>query len=439
MRSSILVIFFLLFPRLIFSQTAGDQPPQTLTLEQAVKLALERNLNLTNSQIRIESAIARTYSNFGTFLPTLSTNAGYNRRLTDGTQFFQGVPIGTSPADNYSLGANLNYTIFDGFARSANYNTAQIEEKIAVKGLERTKQEIAHQARIAFLNAVRNEQIIETYKNNLDLANERLSQVKILVEAGVSESTTILQQELEVVNTELSIEQAQTDAEVSKATLAVILNYEPNIKFQLLTQDIAKNVDSVELFENRKQLGSLSEMIKKQSERPDLVGTKLKIQTNDLAVISAKSARFPTLGAGVNWSWSKNGSNDGSHYAALAINAQYNIFDGFRRDEQEQTANFQKKINEIDLRNLELRSRSELQQAVVRFEGVERQLYVAKKAIMVAKVNREAADEKYKAGASNYTDFLIANNQFQNAQINLLNTVFSYRSSLIEVKFQIGE
>lgn len=67
MRSSILVIFFLLFPRLIFSQTAGDQPPQTLTLEQAVKLALERNLNLTNSQIRIESAIARTYSNFGTF------------------------------------------------------------------------------------------------------------------------------------------------------------------------------------------------------------------------------------------------------------------------------------------------------------------------------------------------------------------------------------
>lgn len=248
-----------------------------------------------------------------------------------------------------------------------------------------------------------------------------------------------MQQELEVVNTELSIEQAQTDAEVSKATLAVILNYEPNIKFQLLTQDIAKNVDSVELFENRKQLGSLSEMIKKQSERPDLVGTKLKLQTNDLAVISAKSARFPTLGAGVNWSWSKNGSNDGSHYAALAINAQYNIFDGFRRDEQEQTANFQKKINEIDLRNLELRSRSELQQAVVRFEGVERQLYVAKKAIMVAKVNREAADEKYKAGASNYTDFLIANNQFQNAQINLLNTVFSYRSSLIEVKFQIGE
>lgn len=91
------------------------------------------------------------------------------------------------------------------------------------------------------------------------------------------------------------------------------------------------------------------------------------------------------------------------------------------------------------MRNLELRSRSELQQAVVRFEGVERQLYVAKKAIMVAKVNREAADEKYKAGASNYTDFLIANNQFQNAQINLLNTVFSYRSSLIEVKFQIGE
>lgn len=418
---------------------SGGNPLMGLTLEQAVKLALERNQQITQQQIRAEGAAVRTYSIFGTFLPTFSTNAGYNRRLTSGTQYYQGVPIGTSPADNYSIGANINYTIFDGFARSANYNTAQIEEKIIKQNWERTKQDVAHQARIAFVNALRYEQIIETQKNNLELANERLAQIKILVEAGISEQNSILQQELEVVNSEFAIEQAQTDANIAKASLAMIMNYEPNSSIQILAQDNAKTVDSSELVANRANLGSLQDLLKKQNERADLAAARLRLQTNDLAIVSARSARYPTLGAGLNWSWSKNGSLEASNYAALGINAQYNIFDGFRRNEQEANATFQQKVNEIELRTLELKARSDLQQAYLRLEGVERQMVVAQKAVKVALANRTAADDKYKAGATNYTDYLIASNQLMNAQINLLNVVFSYRAAFWEVKYQVGE
>ena len=77
--------------------------------------------------------------------------------------------------------------------------------------------------------------------------------------------------------------------------------------------------------------------------------------------------------------------------------------------------------------------------AIARLDGAERQLLAANKSVQASRQSRIAADERYKVGVGNYSDYLLANAQYLNAQINNVNAVFNYRLALYEVRYQLGQ
>jgi outer membrane protein TolC len=66
-------------------------------------------------------------------------------------------------------------------------------------------------------------------------------------------------------------------------------------------------------------------------------------------------------------------------------------------------------------------------------------LHFAEKAVVAARQNRYAANERYKLGAGGYSDYLLANSQYLTAQINQVNAVFQYRLALYEIRYLVGE
>lgn len=61
------------------TQLAAQTPgiPTTITIDQAVRIALDRNLGIERARLSVESAGARVTSAFGSFLPTVNLSAGY--------------------------------------------------------------------------------------------------------------------------------------------------------------------------------------------------------------------------------------------------------------------------------------------------------------------------------------------------------------------------
>lgn len=417
-------------------------PPRTLTIEQAVQMALDQNLSVTLSQSRVSTASARVQGAFGTFLPQIDVNAGYTKQLSDDPSIIvQGVRIPISrPDDNYSANAGASLILFDGFSRTANYSSARSEFDAALQTLERTRQDVAYQTRAAFLNTLRAEQLIEIRQSDLELTNERLAQNRQLVDAGAAQIGVVYSQEAEVANAELGLEQARTDALVTRHTLQLLLNYDPVATVQLSSEGLANSLTEAEIGTSRSRLGTFDEMLQRQvSNRSDMRAARLRVEAASSAVTAARAGYYPTISTSLGWNWQKAGAEEGSANTQFGLNFQFTPFDGFRTNEQVELAEAQRQSVEIEYRRLELDARSQLRQSVARLDGAERQLRAAEKAVAAARQNRYAADERFRLGAGSYSDYLLANAQYLTSQINQVNAVFNYRLANYEVQYQTGE
>jgi outer membrane protein len=425
------------------AQTPG-LPQHALTIDEVVAIALERNLQISSSQSNVETSGARVTTAFGEFLPTLRLAGNYNKQLSEGTAFLNGISLGSNRPDN-SMQASISADVllFDGFRRTASYNAAQSTFNASVQSLNRTRQDIVYQTRGAFLEVLRTERIVDVRRNDLDVAREQLARTRGLVEAGAAQVGSIYSQEAEVANSELAIEQALTDATIARNRLSVLLNVDPTTRINLSSAGLAQSMDSNDVALSRQRLGSRAELYEKQiSTRPDILAARLNVESARSRVSASRSGYYPTISSSLGWGWQRSAQDAGpvtSSSAQLSIDVQYTAFDGFRTGEQVELADAQRQSHEIDLRRLELEARSALEQSLARLDGAERQLRAAEKAVLAARQNRFATDERYKVGVGSYTDYLLANNQYLTAQINQVNAVFNYRLALYEIQYQIGE
>lgn len=424
------------------SQLAAQTPgiPTTIAIDQAVQIALDRNLGIERARIGVESAGARLTSAFGAFLPTVNLSAGYAKPLTSGDVVIQGTKIpGNQPDNILSANASTSVMLFNGFANSANYSAAQSSYDATLETLNKTRADIAFQARSTFLNALRAEQIMDVRKNDLEVAREQLARLKGLVEGGVGLMTSVYSQEAEVANGELALEQAITDATIARNTLKQLLNVSPLTELQLSNAGVAATIDTNEIARNRAAFRNVGELAKQQLEqRREVEAAQLNIDAARFLVDASKGSYYPSLSATLGYSWQKV-PDYSSDNADVSLNLSYSPFDGFRTSESVQLAQAQLRQSELELQQLQVQLNAELQQAIARLDGAERQLLAANKSVQASRQSRIAADERYKVGVGNYSDYLLANAQYLNAQINNVNAVFNYRLALYEVRYQLGQ
>ena len=118
-RKIVTISILLGFTSLAFGQDNGI--PRELSLQECIKIALERNTTVLQSQYQSESQNAKVLSAYGGLLPTLSASGqfGYTDQESPvGTRSFDGIVIqtsgGTTINRQYQAGVNANYTLFNG-------------------------------------------------------------------------------------------------------------------------------------------------------------------------------------------------------------------------------------------------------------------------------------------------------------------------------------
>ncbi|MGD9149680.1 MAG: TolC family protein, partial [Desulfobacterales bacterium] len=105
---------------LIPAVSVADDPPKVLSLADTIKMAIDANLNLKQSQEEVRAAQENRKSSITQFFPTLSANYDYVHRNREQTQELTG--LGTDPDfivrpdDEYTFVTSFNQPIFRGFS-----------------------------------------------------------------------------------------------------------------------------------------------------------------------------------------------------------------------------------------------------------------------------------------------------------------------------------
>jgi len=184
------------------------------TLEDALKMSLEKNPELKNYELNIQNFKYEKRKANLAFLPTINGSATYSRY----NELFDRVYKGLDQNYSVSVGAQIDLNIFKGFADKTEVQRQSLNYSKAQEDYVERKRVLKAQVTQAFLSLKAYKEISEINDTNLVAAEEdlRLAQESYKIGAGTL---------LELIDAQLAVTQARSTLVTAKYNTQIALAY----------------------------------------------------------------------------------------------------------------------------------------------------------------------------------------------------------------------
>lgn len=432
---------FILVPAVLNAQA------KNLTLEQAIQVALERNLQVAQAQNNVESAQSSVLAAYGNYLPSLSASGGWNRFQSDKeASYYQGQVIpgtgGFSLSSNYQAGVSAGYTIFDGFAREGNFNRATSTSVSTEYISSRTRQSTVYQVQSGYLNVLRTEQLVKVSDENLKRDQRQLERIEESNRVGALALADVYRQQSQVAADELSSIQAQNDFDNAKTDLLSLIGLDVSEEYTCIDSTVTLEISQAEFdttMAKYKDFKGIAEQA--LNRRQDYLSAREMLNAAESGISVARSGYFPSVSASAGYGLSSPQFSTLSNNRTLSwgLNFRWTLFDGFGTNQAIQSAIVTQRNAELSLVQAERDINTQLKKALLALEAAQKQYEVSQKGLISATEDRKIAEERYNLGAGTLLDLLTANAGLVQAQANKVNAVYNYIISKRNVEYTIGE
>ena len=171
----------------------------TLTVDEAVELAIRQNLGLKQSGIALQTTERAKNTAWNSFLPSMAASTGFSAasgifEFGNGSTQSLGDPGALDVTAGLNLSLPINLAVGTGIKNLvANYAAGQISYEEAQKTLERD-------VRKQFYLLLANQESIQIQQSNLDLAEKRLEQARNNFQNGLAPELEVLSAQVAVAN-----------------------------------------------------------------------------------------------------------------------------------------------------------------------------------------------------------------------------------------------
>ncbi|MBX2991414.1 MAG: TolC family protein [Bacteroidetes bacterium] len=434
----------------VITAMVASAQSRSLTLEQARQIALERNLSVAQAQNNVEAAQAGVLAATGNYLPTLSASAGWTRSQTDTPPGLFLNPVtnqvtttgGRSLDNTLNTSLSLNYTVFDGFSREGGYSRASANSIATEHTAARTRQSIVFNVESAYLNVLRNEQLVKVAEENLKRDQRQLERITESNRVGALSRADVYRQQSQVAADELAVINAQNNFDKAKADLLALIGLDVNESFEIADPTISHDISPSELESSASMVNDFKQLSRRAlTNRPDYASATESVEAAEAGVTSARSTYFPSISAFARYGLTGQTFSSLSDRKNLnwGLSLSWNLFDGFRTNNQLQSAQVQRKNAELSLQQTERSINVEVKKALLDLEAARKTYEVSLKGLISATEDRKIAEERYNLGAGTLLDLLTANAGLVSAQANNVNAVYNYIIAKRNVEYSVGE
>jgi outer membrane protein len=428
----------------ISSIIAQDVDYSKLDLQTCIEIALENNLTLQRSQVNLGITEANLIENKGQRIPTWSTGAstGYRwgRSINPVTNLFENNRIG-----NVNLFSSSNFTIFAGQQITNSIQQNKIDIEAARYDVLATENTITLNVINFFINVVFNSEQLKIAQNQLSSTQEQLINTGKLVDAGSLPLANKLDIQAQNATNELEVINATNNLRISKLNLAQAMQIPFNDNFDIVIPELdAEDYSMVDKEVDEVFQSALALM-------PEIKAAELGVESAEVGIKLAQGGYFPTLGIGgsafsnyvdqPNFFGVRDGfgtqiGNNFSYSGNLQLNIP--IFSNLRNRANVQRARLQKRLSQIS----EVETVNQLRQDI---ESAYTSAYAARQSYEASLVRVASLEEAFRisqqrfdAGAINFADFQLGQNNFFNAQADLLSAKYTYIFRVKVLDFYLG-
>jgi outer membrane protein len=442
MRKFVILIFILSISSVIAQQGAR----KTYSLRECLDIATKQNFDVILSEAQVATSGADITQAFGSYLPSIDFNMGYQRILNpDGQRSVNvgGVIIetpGTNP-NSFFMNTSAGINLFDGFSREANYSRAQNQLSSNQLSLDQTIQNVRYNIHKQYIEVVRNSQLVKIRRENFNQGKKELERIQAQYEAGFIPVNVVLSQEAELGNREIEIINAENVLNISKTNLLAIMGLNPDFEVEFLESSIPNSVLLEDIDSFRRRTGSIQAAIKNAMEnRSDFKASELNLEASKSQITVATAGYMPMISANGGWRWNHSEFSNFSDYgrAFAGVNLSLPVFDNFRTNLQIQNAQLQVNQAEIQKQRVEQNIKQTVQNALLNLDAAEKQIEISQRALKASERNFEVTSERFRQGNANITDYTLANTQYITSQINRITAVYSYIAAQRDVEHATG-
>lgn len=409
----------------------GDSGPVRVTLEQAIRAALDVQPAMIQALGDRRNAGAAGRTAFGAFLPTVTTSA--TRTQASANRFNQAtnqIVAGGSSSKSYSGGVTLNLDLFDGMKRFASLRAADATISAADASVTNQRFQVTLQTVQLFYDALAREELVDVANAQVARATRQFQISVQKLHAGQATRSDSLRARVDLGNARLALLQARANLETARSNLGRQVGIDRPLQaaadsaFPAPPDTTALRVEVVQ-------------------SAPQVLQSKAQARAAGARVGVAQAQYWPTLSASFNngisgfdapWTTFDSYVNNWSFRLTLS----WPLFDGFSREQAQVQARVARE--EADGQEADTRRQvsAQLTQQLAALETSHEQIDIARENVASATEDLRVLQERYRVGASTILDILTSQANLTQAETAVVQARFAYLIARAQLEALVG-
>lgn len=412
------------------------QAPRSLTLMEAITVAVQQNQQLRGAALEVSIARAQLAQARAAASGQVNAQASYTRLMEQGptTIMLGGFPV-TIPApatDLYDARLVLQYPLYTGGRIEAQVALAEANVKGAEATLVRLTQQIVFEVRQAYLRMLLAQSGVETAERSLAQATENLRVASARVAAGVSPRFDQVQAEVVLATARQALVRARNGVALAAQGLNVLLGL-PLTTPLVLTDSFV--VQPVRTAPDRLIATALE-------TRPELAELRARQAAAAAAIQLAESGAKPSVvvngAATYNNTTGLLAGQAGTASWSITLAATLNLYDGGLTRERVREA--QLRLEQLKIAESQQRQaiEFEVRQAVLNLEAAREELAGADALVAQASEALRIAFVRFQSGVGTNLEVISAQASASQAESSKAQALFTYNLARASLERAVG-
>jgi outer membrane protein TolC len=391
----------------------------TLTIDQAVQLALTRNERARITELDVVQAEAGVDKARVAFLPVLAANGAYTLH-----------PVDKAPKNIGNGDLALSQPIFAPSAFPLYDQAKHLLEAQLAQTVD-DKRVLAFDTARAFFAVLLAQRVVDAAQRELDTATFNVKQTDAQYKARIASSNDVTRAKLDLAGSQRELETDKGNYNAALVALAYIVNAKPPAK--LTTPTALFNA-------GKAPLGGVDQLVAQGvAQRPDLVAHKASaVAAHDFAR-EPRWRYLPTLGFLGELTATTDNSPGTDHVDGfVALQASWTIWDGGAREADSKARDAAAEIDDLQTQMLARSVENDVRTAAAQLTAAQNALSGAQDAVEASRTSVEETSQLYNNGLAKAIELVDANEQRFTAEVSYAEAEYAVANAYLALRQALG-
>lgn len=419
-----------------FGQQPAPKEEVSLSLTEAVELALKNNLQSIIARERIAQAKGEKGVSLSSLLPDISGRA-YQMNVTanlaaEGLPLnkLSGLPAFIGPFNVFDARFQMVQSVFD-LGSIRRYQAGSYGVALAREQQRLAVQQVTTATAISYLTVLEAEQAIAAAQSNVQLAERLLALANSQRQAGIAAGIDVARAQTRLANQQVQLAQSQTNLDTARLELLRIVGGQPLASRLTLRDQMRFTVEP----------GRDAEEAVKQAlaDRAEVSVAEKELRISETQRKAAVAGLLPSVSVFGDYGSSGLKPNETDYPTrSVGVRIDVPIFNGGRTRSEMQIAASQQRESDARLRDVRAEVEKDVRQALLNLKTREEQVRAAQSAASLATRELELAQDRFKNGLADNIEVVNAQTALENARLLLVSSLAQFNIARLNLASALG-